>query len=97
MDNKEHPGDFAVTVAIPNWRPDMPVHVVFNGQATVTRAFHARQIFNRGAEATFLTDPRPGNSQAGAVGFQLNVRGRWAGGQVTCNSHCAGADVLQQV
>ena len=95
VDNKEHPGDFAVTVAIPKWRADMPVHVVFNGQASITRAFHARQIFSRGAEGTFLTDPRPGNSQAGAVGFQLNVRGRWAGGQVTCNSHCAGADVQQ--
>ena len=95
VDNNEHPGDFAVTVAIPAWRVDMPVHVVFNGQATINRVFHARQVFNRGAEATFLTDARPGNSQAGAVGFQLNVRGRWAGGQVTCNSHCAGADVQQ--
>ena len=96
VDNNEHPGDFAVTVAVPAWRVDMPVHVVFNGQATINRVFHARQIFNRGSEATFLTDARPGNSQAGAVGFQLNVRGRWAGGQVTCNSHCAGADVQQQ-
>ena len=95
LDRNDHPGDFAVTVAVPKWRADLPVHVEFSGEASISRVFHARQIFNRGTEATFLTDARPGNSQAGATGFQLNVRGSWAGGHVTCNSPCAGANVEQ--
>ena len=92
--DRNAPTDFSVTVALPAWKADLPVYVSLYGQvSSISRVFHARQIFTRGGEGTFMTDVRPGTSQEGAVGFQLNARGNWAGGHVSCNSHCAGASV----
>ena len=94
--DKAGPGYFTATVVLPQWREGMPVHVSFGGGDTpIQTSFHATTVSWSGSEASFVTSRSPGTSQTGASGFQINTKGNWAGGSVTCNSHCAAAKIEQ--
>ena len=98
--DKEWKGGFALTVSLPKWRVNLAVHLSLNTPAEATKAFHATlsppaspSSSPSSTMVTVVTDVRNGDSSAGHRGAQVNFKGRYSGGSISCNSHCIGASV----